>query len=138
MKPMLTVLRPYINWSCISTWTQTSTVWTGVQRGRKTHRHYMNTQDTDVQTDNMYIVLVMLWQVDLFVHKMFQQFFFWMTDSNRFTRYYKHAVTKAIFCELISQQYQLNWITLLGGFIAVSMFIFSDSCCCFQIVYLTI
>jgi hypothetical protein len=46
-----------------------------VQRGRKTHRRYMNTQDTDVQTDNMYIVLVMLWQVDLFVHEMFQWFF---------------------------------------------------------------
>jgi len=27
--------------------------------GRKTHRRYMNTQDTDIQTDNMYIVQVM-------------------------------------------------------------------------------
>ena len=27
--------------------------------GRKTHRGYMNTQDTDIQTDNMYIVQVM-------------------------------------------------------------------------------
>jgi hypothetical protein len=27
--------------------------------GQKTHRHYMNTQDTDIQIDNMYIVQVM-------------------------------------------------------------------------------
>ena len=27
--------------------------------GRKTHRLYMNTQDTDIKTDNMYIVQVM-------------------------------------------------------------------------------
>jgi hypothetical protein len=31
VKRVLAVLRSYINWSCISTWTQTSTVWTDIQ-----------------------------------------------------------------------------------------------------------
>ncbi len=58
VKHVLTVLRLFINWSCISTWTQTSTVRTDIPKDRR-HSHYVNTQDTDVQTDNKCSVWMM-------------------------------------------------------------------------------
>jgi hypothetical protein len=52
--------------------------------GRKTHRHYMNTWDTDIQTDNMCIVQVMNMTAGDFVFVCLM--FFVLTDiSNRFS-----------------------------------------------------
>ena len=91
VKRVLTVLRPFNNWSCISTWTQTLTGWTDKQEGWKKHRHYTNTQDTDIQTDNMFSAWMMHTAAGFCVFVCFrclyQRFFSDDDISNRFTWY---------------------------------------------------
>jgi hypothetical protein len=108
------VLRSYINWSCISTWTQTSTVWTDIQIDG---RHIDITQIHGITDTKIDIIFIRRWRIrqlvllDLFVwcssvQSIFQPYF--MTYTRLYFSHFWRVFLNEILCHFFKQWF-LNY-----------------------------